>query len=95
MFPCVSAIGRALLITSVGDLSNGSYLRLPRDLFLGVVFHLNGFFTHIHLLGQTHLLKYSLLGPWFSARAQVHPLKIAFHNLYLINAEVEIVAKGM
>ena len=23
-------------------------------------------------LGQTHLLRYDLLGPWYSARAQVH-----------------------
>ena len=24
-------------------------------------------------LGRTHLLRYNLLGPWYSARAQVHP----------------------
>ena len=46
-------------------------------------------------LGRTHLLKNGLLGPLFLARAQVHPLTIALHDLYLINAEVEIVAKGM
>ena len=64
MVPCVSAMGKALLINSVGVLSNGSYLRLPRDLFLGVVFHLTGFFTHIHLFGPDPSIKEWFVGPF-------------------------------
>ena len=63
MVPYVSYMERDLLISSVGDPSNNSYLRSPRDLFLGVVFYLSSFFTHIHLFGPDPFIKIRFVGP--------------------------------
>ena len=63
MVLCVSFMRRALLITSIGDHSNGSYLRSPQDLFLGFVFNLSGFFTHIRFFGPDPSIKVRSIGP--------------------------------
>lgn len=91
--PCVSSMGRDLLITMVGDLSNGSYLRSQWDLFLGVVLYLFGFFTHIHLFGLDPSVKvwnvgFLVLNP--SSNSSPHKesriLKFVWYwNLFQIN----------
>ena len=43
-------------------------------------------------LGRTHLLRYNLLGPWYSARAQVHPPP---NNNYIITLKrINNIIKG-
>ena len=95
MVPCVSAMGKALLINSVGFLAMVAISGFHETYFWELSFISMVSLLISIFLGRTHLLKNGLLGPLFLARAQVHPLTIALHDLYLINAEVEIVAKGM
>ena len=57
MVCCVSAMGRILFITLVGDLNNGSYLEPSQDLFLGVVFYLSELFTYIHIFRPDPFIK--------------------------------------
>jgi len=74
--PCVSDMGKVLLITSTVDLGDGGWSKPPWDLPQGVIFHSTGLFTHIHAFGLgpvAHLLRNDLLGPWLSTRAHVHP----------------------
>ena len=61
--PCVFAMGKSLLITSVGSLGSGSYLGPLWNLFLGVVFYSSGFFTHIHIFGLDPSIKIWSTGP--------------------------------
>lgn len=78
MVPCVSAMGRALLITLVGSLGNGSYFGPPQDLFLGVVFYSLGLLTHIRLFGPDLSIKVRSVGPLVLSPSSCS----SFHQIY-------------
>ena len=45
-------------------------------------------------LGRTHLLRYDLLGPWYSARAQVHHPPPPNNNYIITLKRINNIIKG-